>query len=293
MSITHPSLISSIQSLDLRAKAIVEGFMSGLHKSPYHGFSVEFSEYRSYNSGDSIRDIDWKIYGKTEKLVIKKYEADTNLYASILFDVSASMNFKTNETSKLDYAKNLAAAIMYLLIKQNDSVSLTTFSKGIQQFIPAKTGRSHLNHLLHQLNKVNGEFETEISTSLRYVQNKMTKTGLIILFTDFLSDDEEAISQLKVLKAGRQDIAVFHIMDPNEIELNYSDKTIFKDMETDEEIELLPEIHSDKYQQIVQKFIDNLRRKLILSGIDYFTVINSDHYEKHLLEFLKMRQKSF
>ena len=293
MSFTHPSLISSIQSLDLRAKAIVEGFMSGLHKSPFHGFSVEFSEYRSYNIGDSIRDIDWKIFGKTEKLMIKKYEADTNLYATVLFDVSGSMNFKSDDISKLDYAKNLAAAIIYLLIKQNDSVSLTTFSNGIRQFIPAKTGRSHLNNLLHQLNKLEGDEETHIADSLKFIQNKMNKTGLIILFTDFLSDDEDAINQLKVLKAGKQDIAVFHLMDQNEIKLNYDQKIIFKDMETGEEIELLPEIHQEKYKLIVQKFIDNLRKKLLMAGIDYFNVISTDHYEKHLLDFLKLRQKSF
>lgn len=289
----HPASISSIQGIELRAKTIVEGFLSGLHKSPYHGFSVEFSEYRSYNKGDSLRDIDWKVYAKSDKLMVKKYEADTNVVTDILFDISASMAFSTAELSKLDYAKNLCAAIMYLLVKQNDAVGLTSFSSDIKDRFEAKSSRSNLNHMLAYLEKLKAAEETNLNLALDSITARLAKRGIFVLFTDFLADEEDVLTKLTYLRRIGNDVIVFHLFDEAELDFNYSGRSIFVDKETGEKIDITPELIREKYQAMSQKLIDSMQNGCRLADIDYHVVKSNDSYEKHLLEFLQRRQKKY
>jgi uncharacterized protein (DUF58 family) len=287
----HPASISSIQGIELRAKSIVEGFLSGLHKSPYHGFSVEFSEYRTYNRGDALRDVDWKVYAKSDKLMVKKFEADTNVSSQILFDISASMAFKSGEFSKLDYAKNLAAAIMYLLVKQNDAVGLITFSKEIKTRFESKTSRHNLNLMLAHLEALEASEETELNSALDYLTAHFSKRGIFVLFVDFLADEDDTLAKLNYLRRAGHDLIVFHLFDDAELDFNYSGRSIFIDQETGEKADVTPELIREKYLKLSQDLIDKMQKHCRAFDIDYHIVKTSDSYEKHLLEFLQRRQK--
>lgn len=293
MNYKHPSEISAIQGLELRVKAIVEGFLSGLHRSPFHGFSVEFSEYRNYNIGDPIRYIDWKVYGKTDKLMIKKYEAETNLNANIIYDISASMNYGTGKVSKLDYSKNLASAIIYILSRQNDAVALYTFNDSVQMSIPAKSGQYHMNRILQLINKLKGDSKTSIRELIENLKRKITKKGLLIFFSDLLDFDEDLLQEFVILKKMGHDIVIFHILDPLESTLDFEGKTRFVDAETKESIELYPDMVKDDYQNLVKKHFKLLKDTFYKHQIEYFSTLTSDYYEEHLLNFLNVRQKKY
>ena len=291
MTYKHPSEISAIQGLELRVKAIVEGFLTGLHRSPFHGFSVEFSEYRNYNFGDPIRYIDWKVYGKTEKLMIKKYEAETNLNANIIYDISASMNYGTDSVSKLDYSKNLASAIIYILSRQNDAVGLYTFNDKIQMSIQAKSGQYHMNRILQIINKLKGDSSTSIRELIENLKRKITKKGLLIFFSDLMDFDAELLQEFVILKKMGHDIVVFHILDPLESSLEFEGKTRFVDAETKEHIELYPDMVKEDYKNLVKTHFKTIKDTFYKNQIDYFSTETSDFYEEHLLNFLNVRQK--
>lgn len=287
----HPASISSIQGLELRAKSIVEGFLSGLHKSPFHGFSVEFSEYRSYNHGDTLRDVDWKVYGKTDKLMVKKYEADTNVSSQILFDISGSMGFSSGDFTKLDYAKNLAAAIMYLLNKQNDAVGLMTFSEEIKSRFEPRTSRHHLSTMLAHLEQLRAADGTELFSTLDYLTSHITKRGIIILFVDFLADEGDILKKLSFLRSAGHDVIVFHLFDDAELDFNYTGRSVFVDKETGEKLDVTPELIREKYVTLSKSLIETVEHECRVIDVDYHVVKTSDSYEKHLLDFLRRREK--
>lgn len=293
MTFKHPSEISAIQGLELRVKAIVEGFLSGLHRSPFHGFSVEFSEFRNYNFGDPIRYIDWKVYGKTEKLMIKKYEAETNLSANIIYDISRSMSYSGKAVSKLEYSKNLASAIIYILSRQNDAIGLYTFNKEVQLSVQAKSGLHHMNRVLQLINSLEGESGTSISEMIERLERNITKKGLLIFFTDLLDFDEELLNKFIVLKKMGHDIVVFHMMDETESKFEFEGKTRFIDLETKEVIEVYPDMVKDDYKKLITDHFKGIKEIFYKNQIDYFSTMTSDFYEEHLLNFLKVRQKRF
>lgn len=290
MSLIHPEELSSIHSLDLRVKAIVEGFLNGLHKSPYHGFSAEFSEYRNYYPGDPTKTIDWKVFAKTDKLMIKKFEADTNLTAIILFDISASMGFG-DKTTKLDYVKNLSSAISYLLIKQSDSVGICQFNEQLDTFIEPKTGKSHFNRILHSIDSANVSGDTNLESVFKLLQSKITKRGLVIIFSDLLDEDESFLTQISTLRKYGHDVIVFHIMDRAEAVLDFDERTKFIDLETNEEFDIHPDSIREKYKEKMQSHLDDLTKQFYGIGVEYYSVYTDDYYEHHLLEFLNKRSR--
>ena len=215
-----PSIIKKIDNIFLRAKLVVEGFIIGLHKSPYHGFSVEFSEHRPYSFGDEIKHIDWKLLAKTDKLYIKQFEEETNLKCYILFDSSASMNYGSpNNITKLEYAKTLSASLSYLMIKQQDAVGLTIFNKKIIKSIPPKSKISHLNILLNALHESNANGTTDLSPMLHSLADSIKKRGLIILISDLLDNPKDIIKGLRHFRHKGHEVVIFHILDSNEISL--------------------------------------------------------------------------
>jgi len=291
----RPEVVSSLKSLDIIARLIVEGFLVGLYKSPYHGFSIEFSEHRQYMPGDNIKDLDWKIYGRTGRFYIKQYEEETNLKAYLLLDISGSMKYASNKISKIEYAKYLAAAFAYLFIKQRDAVGLITFSDQIQQFLPPKSSLNYLRQILRTLSEIQVfQKRTNVSKTLHILAEKIKRRGLIILFTEFLYEEPDAILQgLKHFRHYKHEIIVFNIMDPNDLYFNFRDDTIFVDLETGEKIKTQPYFLGEIYRQKIEKFYNKLQRECLNFQIDFHNILTNEPFDRALIRYLLKRKKLF
>ena len=255
----EPEMVARLSNMSLRARLVVEGYIIGQHKSPFHGFSVEFAEHRAYGPGDEIRHIDWKLYGKTDRFFVKQYEEETNLRSYILLDTSRSMEYKSNKISKLDYGNYLSASLAYLMINQQDGVGLTLFDNQIQTFIPPRSKPSHVNTILTHLDKTGSGKDTDVGIVLHEMAERIKKRGLIILISDLFDETENIINGLKHFRHNKQEIIVFHVMDRKELNFDFSNRTKFKDMETDEQITTEPWKIRKIYQQAIQSYQDELR----------------------------------
>lgn len=286
-----PKIVSKISSLDLRAKNIVEGFLIGLHKSPYHGFSVEFSEHRQYIPGDEIKDIDWKVYAKTDKFFIKQYEEETNLKSYIMIDTSKSMAYTSSELSKFNYAITLGAAFAYLLFDQNDAVGLVLYSDKINNLIEPRASKTNLIEILKVLAKSKPDGKTETLSCLNEISEKIKKRGLVIVISDLLDNLENTITALKKFRLRKNEVIVFHLLDPKEKTFEFSKDAIFKDLESNDEILTQPYQIRGSYRELFEKFIEKLKRELLNNLIDYNLITTDQTFDKALLEFLKKRKR--
>ena len=289
----NPNIVNQLDNLYLKAKLIVEGFMSGLHKSPYHGFSVEFSEHRPYGEGDEIKNIDWKIWGKTDKYYIKRFEEETNLSCYIFLDASKSMQFKSKNISKFDYAKIIAAALSYLMIQQRDALGLCVFDSKIKVKISPKSNKSHLNTILSIMDKIQIGTDTNLASILNSAADKIKKRGLIILISDLLDEPQQVIDALKHFKYNNNEVLVFHTLDEQEIKLNYNNHTIFEDLETKEQISTEPWHIQKSYNLEVTQFIEYYKKQCLANKIDYNLLTTNKNVDYALSEFLNKRKKSF
>ncbi|GAB4371916.1 MAG: DUF58 domain-containing protein [Calditrichia bacterium] len=291
----QPEVVSSLKTLDLIARLIVEGFLVGLHKSPYHGFSVEFSEHRQYMPGDNIRDIDWKVYGRTDRIYIKQYEEETNLKAYLLLDISGSMGYASGKISKIQYATYLAAAFAYLFIKQRDAVGLVTFSDKIHRFLPPKSSPAYLSFILKDLSQIKiTRQQTRVSETLHIMAEKIKRRGLIVLLTEFLFEEPEKILQgLKHFRHYNHEIIVFNILDPNDRFFEFSDDAIFIDRETGEKIKTQPYFLRERYQKMIDEFYGELQTECRNFQIDFQTIFTSEPFDKALIRYLLKRKKLF
>ncbi len=293
-SILDPSIIPKINSLELRAKLVVEGFMVGLHKSPYHGFSVEFIQHRPYMQGDSLKNVDWKVYGKTEKFFIKQYEEETNLRSYILLDKSRSMLFSSgNNVSKLDYAVTLVAALSYLMMKQQDAVGLTLYSDKIDLYLPPKATRAYLQEILKNLANIKASEKTNTAKCLSSVAEKINRKGLVIIISDFLDDVDSIVQSVKHFRYKKNDVIVFQILDPIERSFAFGKEAIFKDMETEEELTTQPYQILKAYKQAMDEFIGKIKKECLNSNIDYYLVDTSTPFDKVLLSYIQKRSKLY
>jgi uncharacterized protein (DUF58 family) len=291
-SYLDPLVISRIKSLEFKARAIVEGFMVGLHKSPYHGFSVEFSEHRPYMQGDPIKNIDWKVYAKREKFFIKQYEEETNLICNIFLDISKSMDFKyASSVTKLDYAVTLAASFCYLLIKQQDAVGLTIFSDKIHSYLPPKSNRVYLKTLLTSLTKINALGKTATSLCLNDAAEKIKKRGLTIIISDLFDNPGSILSALKQLRYKKNEVIVFQILDPVERNFGFDKDTIFVDLETKEELTTQPYQIRSAYQSSMNEFINKLKNGCLNYGIEFNLIGTNQPFDKALLNYFSKRSK--
>ena len=287
----NPSLISKIENLSLRAKLVVEGFIIGMHKSPYHGFSVEFSEHRPYGFGDEIKYIDWKLWGKTDRLYIKQFEEETNLKCHIILDKSSSMNFGSKNITKFEYSKLISAAMSFLMIKQQDAVGLTTFDKRINRIIKPKSKANHLNLLLKTLHNSNTGGETNISNLLHGLAESINKKGLIILISDLLDDEKRVMESLRHFRYRGHEIIVFHIVDPKEKNLDYNENINFIDLENNYNIVADSRLVKDKYDKAFRDFSDFYKKECLRDKIDYNLISTSDSLDKTLLQYLIRRSQ--
>ena len=288
--VLNSDLLSKLQSLSIKAKYVVEGFMIGLHKSPYHGFSVEFSEHRPYGYGDEVRHIDWKLWSKTNKYYVKQFEEETNLKAHIILDQSASMDYGSKHYTKFEYAKLLAASFAYILIKQNDGVGLALFDDKINKLIPAKSMPSHLNVLFTHMEKASTGSRTNIAQALHQSAEGIYKRGLVIIISDFMDNVEKIINGLRHLRHKGHEVIAFHIIDNNEIKFDFSDRIKFIDKETQEAIVTDPWHIRKQYNK---KFIDHCEKLKYGCGhnkIEYVQLQSDQNLNSALSELLLKRK---
>ncbi|MCF8242352.1 MAG: DUF58 domain-containing protein [Melioribacteraceae bacterium] len=287
-----PAFVSKLKSLELKAKMVVEGFMVGLHKSPYHGFSVEFSEHRSYNQGDPIKNIDWKVYGKSERFYIKQYEEETNLICSVLIDISKSMDFKNEGAiTKLEYANTLAAGLIYLMQQQQDATGLTLYSDKIEKQLPPKSNRVYLKTLLTAIEAVEPSNQTNTAACLFEVAEKIKKRGLVIVLSDLFDDPKKIIDSLKRLHFKKNEVIVFQILDPIEKSFAFGKDAIFVDKETDEEMTTQPYQIQRAYQESLAEYIEHIKTECLNNGIEYNLIDTSTPYDKAIFSYFKKRSR--
>ena len=287
----RPEIVAQLNSMLLRAKMVVEGSIIGKHRSPYHGFSVEFAEHRSYGFGDEIRHIDWKLFGKTDRLYIKRYEEETNLSAHLILDISNSMLYGSEKITKLKYANSLIASLAYLMINQQDATGLVQFSNKINRFILPKSRPSHLNVILSQLNDNLTEPDTNIEPVLHEMAERISKRGLIVLCSDLMDNPEKIINGLKHFRHKKQEVIVFHIFDRKEFEFDFKSRIKFLDMETKQEIDSEPWHIRDSYTKLVSDLQKYFRRNCRKNLIDYIPVFSDQSLESCIIEYLNKRKK--
>ena len=288
----NPEIVSTISSIALRARLIVEGYIIGKHRSPYHGFSVEFSEHKSYDIGDEIRNIDWKLYGKTDRLYIKRYEEETNLKTYIILDNSKSMSFSSGNVSKISYANSLLASLAYLMINQQDAVGLIQFSDKINTFIPPKAKKSHLKTIIRKLSDSSNGSDTNIEPVLHEMAERINKRGLIIFISDLLDDPKKIINGLKHFRHRKQEIIVFHILDEKEVNFDFNERSKFIDMETGEEIITDPWHIRKSYMRMVKKRQEKFKRECNQQLIDYIPVMTNKNLRECITNYLDKRNRS-
>ncbi len=289
-----PAVIQSIARLDLRAKFIVEGLLSGLHASPFQGFSVEFSEHRRYEPGDDPKDIDWQVFARTDRIYIKRYQAETNITGYLLMDLSRSMGYTyRQDLTKFDYAICLAAAISYLMIHQQDPVGLMTFDDELKASLPARSRRSQLGDILSILQRCKPTGTTNIAGNLRRVASMIRHRSLMMLMSDLLADQDEIIDAIRMLRFRGHDVIVFHILDEAEVTFPFSGSVDLLEPETDDhEIVDAAGIRAE-YLQAVSDLRERFRTTCQTVGADYVPLDTSMPFDKALVEYLSQRQARF
>jgi uncharacterized protein (DUF58 family) len=288
-----PAVIARLGTLELRARTIVEGFLTGLHRSPFKGFSVEFAEYRQYMPGDDLSTIDWKVYARSDRHYVKKFEEETNLDCHIMLDVSGSMGYGSRGITKFQYGQCLAASLAYLMNRQRDGVGLTAFDEGIVGMLPASARPGHLRAMLITLERLELGTRTNVSKPMHQLASSLTKRGMVVLISDLLDNADEVIRGLRHLQFRGTDVVVFHVLDPDEIEFPFERATRFEDMESGAEVMAVPAVVREHYVDAMQQLIARYKRELGGSGIDYHLLTTTDPLELALMQYLSTREHAF
>ncbi len=285
-----PEVVNQIKRLDLRAQFIVKGFLHGLHASPYHGFSVEFSEHRKYTPGDDPKDIDWLVYAKTDKYYVKKFEAETNITGYLVMDLSRSMGYTyRQELTKFDYSICLAAALGYLMIHQQDPVGLLTFDTRIRDSLAPKARRTQLGRVLSVLANLKPEGETDIANSLTQVAAMLRHASLVMIFSDLLADPEPIMESLYQLRHGGHDVILFHVLDEAEVKFPFQGMVELEDPESHRRLTLDAAGFRRGYLDQIESFRHDYRRECSQAGVDYVPLDTSMQFDKALTEYLATR----
>lgn len=288
-----PSVLASLNNLEMRARVVVEGFISGLHKSPHRGFSVEFTDYRHYYQGDDMRHVDWKLYARSDKFYIKQYEDETNVRSYVLLDSSASMGFGSGGMTKIEYAKTLASALAYFITRQRDAVGLITFDEKVNDYIPALCRQPHLIRILRTLAGLQAGAKTDIVKPLSDLAMNLNRKSMVILISDLLEGEEQTIKTLQRLRAMGNDVIVFHVLDEAELLFNFQEATEFVDSETSETFITTPPAVRDAYIENLNKYLDYCKKKCQSSGVDYCLLNTSQPLDTALYSYISRRAKGF
>jgi uncharacterized protein (DUF58 family) len=286
-----PAVIARLGSMELRAKTIVEGFISGLHRSPFKGFSVEFAEYRQYLPGDDLSTIDWKVYARSDRYYVKKYEEDTNLDCHILLDTSASMSYASGAVSKIAYASFLAAALAYLMNRQRDAVGFVAFDTHIVDRLPASARPGHLKAVLLALSRLQTGTRTDVSKPLHQLAEALARRSMSVVISDLLDDPEAVIQGLKHLRFRGTDVIVFHVLDRAELTFPFEQPARFKDMEDDIEVMASPAAVRKEYLRRLDDMLQLYERELRGAAIDYVRLDTTTPLDTALLAYLSTRAR--
>jgi uncharacterized protein (DUF58 family) len=287
-----PAVVARLGSMELKARTIVEGLLLGLHRSPYRGFSAEFAEYRQYIAGDDPAWVDWKVYARSDRYYVRKFEAETNLDCSILLDSSASMGYGTGALTKLQYGSCLAAAIAWLVAGQRDAVGLTVFDEKVHLRIPPRVRNGHLHTILIALDRLQASAGSNVAKPLHQLANALAKRGLIVLISDLLDEPAEVVKGLKFLHARGMEVIVFHVLDQAELTFPFDRAMTFRDLESQEEILAVPSAVRGFYLQQIDQLKDLYANQLREAGIDYTLLSTATPLDSALLAYLHARGRS-
>jgi len=288
-----PAVLASVENLELKARMLVEGLFIGLHGSPYYGQSPEFASHRQYYPGDEISRIDWKVYGRSDKHFIKRYEMESDMPVMVVLDTSASMAFNSGDgLSKLGYAVHFAAALAHLAVTQNDRAGLALFDEGVRTFMPARGGKRHLFQVIDQLSRVGPSGETSIIDVCHEVAGRLKQRGLVLILSDFMDPAYRQLSRcLSHFRFSGYDVAAFHILDPAEIEFPFQQTMNFADMETGEEVVIEPRGFQARYQEQMNRFREAVRKQCFDAHFDYTLIDTARPIEKALQQYLAQRAR--
>jgi uncharacterized protein (DUF58 family) len=287
-----PAVVARLGTLELKARTIVEGFLTGLHRSPFKGFSVEFAEYRQYIHGDDLSTIDWKVYARSDRHYVKKFEEETNLDCHLMVDVSASMSYGSGSLTKYEYAQCLAASLGYLMNRQRDRVGLTAFDDGIVGMLPPSAKSGHLRTLLITLDRLQIGKQTNFTKPLHQLAESITKRGMVVMISDLLDDPERVIRGLRHFQFRGTEVVVFHVLDPHETEFPFERATRFEDLETSEEVMAVPVMVRSAYLESIGALIARYKRELGACGIDYQLLSTVQPLELALMAYLSTRGRA-
>ena len=286
-----PNTLQKITRLELRAQHVVEGFMSGLHRSPYFGNSIEFRQHREYVPGDDLRHVDWKVWAKQDRYYVKQYEEDSNLRAALLVDVSNSMRYGTGAMNKREYAATIAVSLAYLLLSQQDSTGCMAFDESVREIVPQRTQRNHLDAIIRTLFVNNPQKKTDIDHILRNAVNAYSRRGMMILISDLLVDADNLIDGLQMLRTRGHDVMVFHVMDDDELDFPFSGPTRFEGLESLDHLTCNPRALRAGYLEALQEHLDKIRRGCAQRGIAYELFRTSQPLDSALVAFLNQRMR--
>jgi uncharacterized protein (DUF58 family) len=288
-----PEVVARLTHLDVRARLVVEGFIAGLHRSPFHGFSVEFAEHRPYMAGDPLKNIDWKIWARSDRYLVKQYTEETNLRCHLLLDLSGSMGFRSQRAamSKLEYAQSLAAALAYLMIHQQDAVGTLLFADRPLSYVPPRAVRSHLDVLLRTLASFTPQGRTRLGPVLHELAERIKRRGLLVVCSDLMDEPAEVLSGLQHFRHRHHEVVVFHILDPDEVEFPYTDSATFVDMESAERLTTEPWEIARRYRERLAAWQEYYRRNCRERLIDYVPLDTRTPFDRALLAYLEKRSR--
>ncbi len=287
----NPTVLSSISGLELVAKTVVDGFVSGLHRSPDFGFSQEFAEYRAYSEGDDLRHVDWNVFARTERAYLKRYRGETNSQLTLLLDVSASMGFGSHSLSKLDYARFLTASICYMSNQQRDAAGIIVFDDDVKNYVPPSTRQGQFARLVHAIEKAEPGTRTNLEKPLLHCQQFLHRRGIIALISDFYEEPERVIKAVEPLRFHGNELILFHVLDPQEIRPVINEPMLVLDMETKDALEVTPDYVRNEYREKIDAHIAGLRDHAQRAGMDYFLLDTSRPLDEALREYLSIRQR--
>ena len=287
-----PAVLARISNLDLIAKTVVDGFVAGLHRSPDFGFSQEFAEYRAYSPGDDLRHVDWNVFARTERAYLKRYRGETNSLLTILLDASSSMNYSSHSISKIDYARFVAASLFYLAIQnQRDAAGLIVFDDEVRSYIRPSTRFGQLHRLLAGLEHADPRARTDFAKPLNHFQQFLRRRGLVLILSDFYEPPENVVRTIEPLRFHGNEVVLFHILDPREIEPRLGEPVILVDSETSQRMEVTPEYAHAEYPQKIAAHIEELRTRARSAGMDHFLLRTDRPLDSALAEYLTIRQE--
>jgi uncharacterized protein (DUF58 family) len=288
---SDPEVLARIAGLALRARQVVEGTISGLHRSPFHGFNVEFAEYREYSPGDDLRRLDWRVLGRTDRFFVKQYEEESNLRATLVLDCSASMRYGSGALTKFEYAGVAAASLATLLVEQQDPVGLALFDRQTGEVLPPAATQAQLARVIGLLEQAKPDRETDLGSVLQVLCEKIKKRGMTIIVSDLLTDLDSFYDGLRRLQYRGHEVLVIHVLDPDEIDLPFNDLIMFRDIEGSEELLAEPWAFRKAYQAAMQEFIDGVRRGCGDRGIDYLSLRTDQPLAEVLSHYLHARER--